>query len=108
LQSKFTKSADKSKKKFYIKNSIWVSKNEEFHADFKSFEKMHHKKVISKNVMEKSPFSLFTNVRQTFFAYNFFWCICLQFFQRIRNQPEILRFLVSFLFFFKQKFFLSY
>jgi hypothetical protein len=41
---------------------------------------MHHKKVISKNVTEKSPFSLFTNVRQTFFAYNFFWCIFYNFF----------------------------
>jgi hypothetical protein len=61
---------------------------------------MHHKKVISKNVTEKSPFSHFTHVRQTFFASNFFVCIFLQLFQRIQNQREILRFLISFLIFF--------
>jgi len=39
-----------------IKNSIWVSKNAEFHADFESVEKvlkklkMNPKKVISKIV----------------------------------------------------------
>jgi hypothetical protein len=66
---------------------------------------MHHKKVISKNVTGKSPFSLFTHVRQTFFAYNFFWCIFLHLFQRIQNQREILRFLISFPIFFKKNFF---
>jgi hypothetical protein len=39
---------------------------------------MHHKKAISKNVMGKSPFSLFTHVPQTFFAYNFFLVHFLQ------------------------------
>jgi hypothetical protein len=29
-----------SKKKFLLKNSIWVSKNAEFHADFESVEKV--------------------------------------------------------------------
>jgi hypothetical protein len=46
-----------------------------FRIRWKRFEKMHQKKVISKNVTEKSPFSLFTHVRQTFlvlFFYNFF------------------------------------
>ncbi len=41
-----------------------VSKNAEFHADFK--------KVISKNVMQICTFSTFTHFRQTCFAYNFF------------------------------------
>jgi hypothetical protein len=45
LQSKFTKSANKSKKNFSCKNPRWVLKNAEFHADFesvvKSVEKMH-------------------------------------------------------------------
>jgi hypothetical protein len=58
LQSKFTKSANESKKKFVLKNLIWVYKNAEFHADFESVEKMHQKKVISKNVTEICTFSL--------------------------------------------------
>jgi hypothetical protein len=37
-----------------------------------------------------------TLVRQTCFAYNFLLCIFLQLFQRIRNQREIVRFLISF------------
>jgi hypothetical protein len=39
LQSKSKKSANKSYKNFFSKNSIWVSKNAEFHADFESVEK---------------------------------------------------------------------
>jgi hypothetical protein len=69
---------------------------------------MHHKKVIRKNETEKNPFFLFTHVRQTFIAYNFFVWIFLQLFQRIRNQREILRFLISFQIFFKKKFGGSY
>ena len=48
------------------------------------------------------PFFTFTHVRQTCFDYNFFLVHFLQIFQRIRNQREILRFLISFLIF--QKF----
>ncbi len=70
-----------------------------FRIRWKSFEKMHPKKVISKNVTEICTFFTFTYVRQTCFACNFFWCIFLQVFQRIRNQREILRFLISFLHF---------
>jgi hypothetical protein len=47
---------------------------------------MQHKKVISKNVTEKTIFSLFTHVRQTFLLITFLLCIFLQLFQRIRNQ----------------------
>jgi len=82
-----------------------VSKNAEFHADFESVEKMYQKKVISKNVTEKCTFFTFTYVRQTCFAYNFFWCIFSQLFQRIRNQREILRFLTPFSIFSKKNFF---
>jgi hypothetical protein len=57
---------------------------------------MYKKKVISKNVTEKCTFFTFTHVRQTCFAYNFFWCIFSQLFQRIRNQREVLRFLTPF------------
>ena len=63
-----------------------------FRIRWKSFEKMHQKKVISKNVTEICTFFTFTYVRQTCFACNFFWCIFLQLFQRIRNQRETLRF----------------
>ncbi len=64
----------RAKKKFSFKNSIWVSKNAEFHSDFKSVEKVLKnctKKVISKNVMEIHFFT-FTHVLQTCFASNFF------------------------------------
>jgi hypothetical protein len=54
--------------------------------------------------MEKCTFFTFTHVRQTCFAYNFFWCIFSQLFQRILNQREILRFLTPFLIFQKKKF----
>ncbi len=74
-----------------------------FWIRWKSFEKMHHKNVISKNVMEKARFSLFTHVRQSIFAYNFFLVHFLQLFQWIWNQHEILRFLISFLIFFAKK-----
>jgi hypothetical protein len=30
----------RGRKKFLLKNSIWVSKNAEFHADFESVEKV--------------------------------------------------------------------
>ncbi len=51
--------------KFFFKTSIWVSKNAEFYADYKSVEKVLNqctKKVISKNVTE-----ICTSI-----AYNFF------------------------------------
>jgi hypothetical protein len=49
-------------------------KNAEFHADFKSVEKVFkmHKKVISKNMTKICNFSTFTHVCQTCFAYSFF------------------------------------
>jgi hypothetical protein len=69
---------------------------------------MYQKKVISKNVTEKRTFFTFTHVRQTCFAYNFFWVHFSQLFQRIRNQREILRFLTPFSIFQKNIFLRSY
>jgi hypothetical protein len=65
---------------------------------------MYQKKVICKNVTEKCTFFTFTHVRQTCFAYKFFWCIFSQLFQQIRNQREILRFVTPFLIKKKKKF----
>jgi hypothetical protein len=73
-----------------------ISKNAEFHADFesveKSFEKVHNKKVISKNVAEKSLFYFLPMFFKLFLLITFFVCIFYNFFQRVRNQREILRF----------------
>ncbi len=86
---------------FFFKLNMGVKKrriSRWFRIRWKSFEKRHHKKVIGKNVTEKALFFLlFTHFCQIFFAYNFCWCIFVQLFQRIRNQREILRFLISFL-----------
>jgi hypothetical protein len=62
LQSKCTKSANKSKKNFLVKNSIWVTKNAEFHADFESVEKglkkFTQKKLLAKTWRKYALFSL--------------------------------------------------
>jgi hypothetical protein len=63
-------------KKFFFEKIKKGVKNAEFHADFESVEKVLKnvsKKVISKNVTEKCTFFTFTHVRQTCFAYNFFF-----------------------------------
>ncbi len=85
----YKKNANRSKKNVLLKNSKWVSRNAEFHADFESIEKVLKKctqKIISKNVTEICTFFTFTPVRQTCFAYNFFLCILLQLFKRIWNK----------------------
>ncbi len=65
-QSKCSKSGNKSKKKFVNQNSIWVSKiSRWFPIRWKSFEKMHQKKVINKSVTEICTFLTFTHVCQT-------------------------------------------
>ncbi len=99
--SRFLRICNQSVQKVLIfKNSIWVSKNAGFHADFESVEKVlkkcTQKKLLAKTWRKYALFH-FTYVRQTCFACTFFWCIFLQLFQRIRNQREILRFLISFL-----------
>jgi hypothetical protein len=73
----------RSKKCFFLKNSIWVSKNAEFHVDFESVEKVLKK--CTKKRDGNMPFLTFTHVRQTCFAY-IFLVHFLQLFQRIRFQ----------------------
>jgi hypothetical protein len=53
LASKFAKSANMTQKIFLLKNSMWVSKNAEFHADFESVEKVL-KKFTKKKVTSKT------------------------------------------------------
>ncbi len=63
------------KKKFFWQNRKRCQKrriSRWFRIRWKSFEKMYQKKVISKNVTERCTFFMFTPVRQTCFAYNFF------------------------------------
>jgi hypothetical protein len=57
MQSKFIKSANKRKKETPFKNSVWVSINAEFHADFESIEKVL--KNAPKNSY-KQKYSLFS------------------------------------------------
>ncbi len=76
MQSKFTKSANKSKKNFYYKIQYGYQKTQNFTLisnPLKKFWKNAPTKSISKNVTEICPFSLFTYVCQTCFAYNFFF-----------------------------------
>jgi hypothetical protein len=106
LKSKFTKSANKRKKLFFIKNSIWVSKNAEFHAKFESVEK-NLKKCTNQKLLAK--------MWRKYGLFHFFSCssnlFCLELFLvhfynfYIRNQREILRFFKSFFIFFKFCFF---
>jgi hypothetical protein len=68
----------RAKKKFFLKNSIWVSKNAEFYADFESVEKdlkKFPKKVISKNVTEICTFSLLLMFIKLVLLITFLWCI---------------------------------
>jgi hypothetical protein len=107
LASKFEKSTNMTWNFFFFKSKKGGNKrriSRWFRIRWNRFEKMHPKKVISKNVTEICIFFTLTHVRQTCFACNFFWWILLQLFQRIRNQREIMRFLISFLIFCKKKF----
>ncbi len=95
LHSKFRKNANRSKK------MSWKIQYRDY-AAFKYLEKVLKKctkKVISKNVTEIFTFSTFTHVRQTCFAYNFFWFIFSKLFLRIWNQHGLLGFFIHFLFF---------
>jgi hypothetical protein len=77
-----------------------ISKNAEFHADFEFVEKVV--KMHQKNVISKTSFRNMSNsekrgdISVTFLLITF----CVHFsklFQRIRNQREILRFLIPIL-----------
>jgi hypothetical protein len=67
---------------------------------------MHQKKVTSKtsltNISKSEKSAYFRHI----FANNFFWVHFSNLFQRIRNQREILRFLIPKLNFFNKNFFL--
>jgi hypothetical protein len=98
LQSKFTKSVNKSQKEFLLKISIWVSKNPEFYADLESIEKVWKnvpEKVISKNRSELCTF-LFTHDRQTCIAYNFFCSFFNNFFNGFKISVKFCVFLYLF------------
>ncbi len=99
LQSKLTKSANKSKKVFLIKKIQYMcQKTQNFTLisnPFKKFWNNAPKKIILANDGNMHFFT-FTHVRQTCFAYNFFGAFFNNLFQRIRSQREILRFLISF------------
>ncbi len=85
----------------FLKKSGKVSKNAEFHTDFKTVEKVF-KKFTKKSYLQMTKictFSTFTLVHRTCFAYNFFWCIFVKLYQRIWNQHETLHFLIPFLIF---------
>ncbi len=97
----------RAKKNFLVKNSIWISKMQNFTLisnPLKKFWKNAPKIVISKHVPEICTFLTFTHVRQTCVAYNFF-CV---FFNNFFNEFEIsMKFCVFwYLFwFFNKKFF---
>ncbi len=68
---------------------------------------MYQKKVISKNVTEKCTFFTFTHVRQTCFAYNFFWVHFSTTFSTDSKSAWNSAFLTPFSIFFKQNFFFA-
>ncbi len=94
---------------FWTKSKI-IFKNAEFHADFESVEKVVNaqKKVTSKtsltNMSKSEKSAYFRHV----FANNLFGFIFSKLFQRIRNQREILRFLIPILKFCLKNFFLLF
>ncbi len=109
MHSKFTKSANKSKKKFLFKNSTWVSKNAEFHADFESVERVLKMCAIKKLLAKcdgKMPFFTLLMFVKLFLLITFF----CEFFYNFLNGFEIsVKFCISLYFFFtKKKFFGSY
>ncbi len=103
LRSKFTKSANKRRKFFFLQEfNLDIKKTAEFHADFESIENVFKKcvnKVISKDVTEICTFSTFTHVRQTCFAYNFLWCIFYNFFNGLKINVKLCFFWYLFWFF---------
>ncbi len=70
-----------------------------FRIRWKSFEKVYQKKLLAKTWRKNALFSLLLMFVKLVLLITFFWCIFSQFFQRIRNQREILRFKTPFLIF---------
>ena len=97
-------------KQIFFKNSIWISNNAEFHADFKSVKKVskkrNTKKVIRQtNLMNISKNDLLLMFIKLLLLITFFVFIFFQLFQQIWNQREILRFLIPLLNLLKKTFF---
>ncbi len=71
-------------KKFSLKNSIWVSKNAEFHTDFESvgkvLKKCTKKKLLAKTWRKYALFSLLLMFVELVLLVTFFWCIFYNFF----------------------------
>jgi hypothetical protein len=85
---------------FVWKNQTGI-KNAEFHADFKSFEKVFknvQKKLLAKMWRKYALFPLLLMFIKLVLLITFVWGFFLKLFQRIWNQHEILRFLKPFLF----------
>ncbi len=83
LLSKFRKNADKSKKIVFSKNSLWVSKNTEFHADFKFIGKVYKKctkKSLANMWWNYALFPLLLMFVKLVFLITLFWCIFFNFF----------------------------
>jgi hypothetical protein len=78
LASKFEKSNNMTFKKIFWEKLKKVSKNPEFHADFKSVEKVFKKltkKVISKTSLANMSKSEKVHIFVTFLLIKFFWYI---------------------------------
>jgi hypothetical protein len=98
------------KKYCFLKKSKKVSKNAESHADFESVEKVVKKctkKSLSKKSLTNMSKSEKVHISFTFLLITFFCSIFSKLFQRIRNQREILRFLIPILNFWRKKNFVA-
>ncbi len=77
LQSKFTKSANK-RKNFFYKNNMGIKKgriSRWFRIRWKSFRKMHQKKLLTKTWRKYALFSLLFMFVKLVLLITFCWCI---------------------------------
>jgi hypothetical protein len=89
-----------TQKQFFLQKNLKRYKKAECHADFESVEKIVKKctkKVISQTSLTNKSKSEKSAYFRHVFANNFFWCIFSKLFQPIRNQLEILGFLIPIL-----------
>jgi hypothetical protein len=85
---------------------MWVSKNAEFYTDFDSVEKVL--KNAPKKMTEIRNIFTFPHVRQTYFAYNFFWCILNKILDRFKIIVKFGVYIYCFYFFKLKNLFWSY
>ena len=93
---------------FFEKNQKRCQKTQNFTLISKPFKKLLKntpKKVISKTSLTNMSKSEKVHISVTFLLITFFWYIFSKLFQRIRNQREILRFLIPILNFWRNFFF---